>query len=67
MKKQRNLDGYYYRVKRDDRWQSVCLSDMSDAELCEVLRFLRRKDLEAIVRGLANRLYQVGERFGGSL
>jgi hypothetical protein len=27
-KKQRNLDGIYFRVKRDGKWVTVCYSDM---------------------------------------
>ncbi len=28
----RNLDGYYFRVKRDGKWDNVCWSDMTDEE-----------------------------------
>ena len=28
----RNLDGYYFRVKRDGKWDNVCRSDMTDEE-----------------------------------
>ena len=33
----RNLEGIYLRVKRGGKWQSVCLSDMTQAELEENL------------------------------
>ena len=26
----RNLDGYYFRVKRDGKWDNVCWSDMKN-------------------------------------
>lgn len=29
---ERNLDGQYHRVERDDRWHSLCLSDMTEDE-----------------------------------
>lgn len=28
----RNLDGCYFRVKRDGEWQSICFSDLSESE-----------------------------------
>ena len=28
----RNLDGVYFRVKRGDRWENVCFSDMTTEE-----------------------------------
>lgn len=28
----RNLDGYYFRVKRDGKWDNICWSDMTDEE-----------------------------------
>ena len=37
-KKQRNLDGIYFRVKRDGKWCNVCYSDMEQAERDEVAR-----------------------------
>lgn len=33
----RNLDGIYLRVKRGDKFDSVCLSDMTEDELKEAL------------------------------
>ena len=35
-KMQRNLDGVYFRIERDGRWQSVCYSDMTATERDEV-------------------------------
>lgn len=33
----RNLDGVFYRVKRDGRWCSVCYSDMTADERKEAI------------------------------
>lgn len=33
----RVLDGIYFRVKRNNRWESVCFSDLSDEEMDVVL------------------------------
>lgn len=34
----RNLDGCYFRVERDGKWQNICFSDLTPAErekMCE--------------------------------
>lgn len=33
----RYLDGIYFRVKRGNRWESVCFSDLTDEEMDKVL------------------------------
>ena len=33
----RDLDGIYFRVKRNNRWESVCFSDLTDEEMDKVL------------------------------
>ena len=33
----RDLDGIYFRVKRGNRWESVCFSDLTDEEMDKVL------------------------------
>lgn len=32
----RNLDGVYFRIKRDDKFENVCFSDMTDEERDEI-------------------------------
>lgn len=33
----RNLDGVYFRVKRDDKYQNICFTDLTEEETEEVL------------------------------
>lgn len=33
----RNLDGIYFRVKRDEKWDNVCFSDMTEDEMEDVM------------------------------
>ena len=33
----RNLDGVYFRVKREGEWKNVCFSDLTDGEIVEVI------------------------------
>lgn len=33
----RDLDGIYFRVKRGEKWQNICFSDLTDEEMDTVL------------------------------
>ena len=72
MKKQRNLDGVYFRVNRDGKWLSICYSDMtederntviydhmSDKPMDEQVGYYRR-----LAEILADSLYDMGEQLG---
>ena len=59
----RNLDGAFFRVKRDGKWKNICFSDMSTEERLEVLK---DKDIEFVKRLcliMADELKQVGDEF----
>ena len=71
-KKQRNLDGIYFRVNRDGEWQSVCYSDMTQSERDEIARKRAEHATPAeqaqwwrsMADMLADRLYDMGEQLG---
>lgn len=71
-KKQRNLDGVYFRVERDGKWESVCYSDMEQTERDEIARQrAERATLEEqaawwrlMADILADQLYDMGEQLG---
>lgn len=71
-KKQRNLDGIYFRVERDGKWQNVCYSDMEQVERSEIaLERAKHATLEEQVTWwrsmadlLADQLYDMGEQLG---
>ena len=58
----RNLDGIYLRIKRDGKYQAVCLSDMTREELEENLPE-RGEWLKGAVIHLALTLHGVGDKF----
>ena len=72
MKRQRNLDGVYFRVERDGRWQNVCYSDMTADERDEIARKRAEHDTpeqqaqwwRSMADILADALYDMGEQFG---
>ena len=59
----RNLDGMYLRIKRDGKYQAVCLSDMTADELEETLDPGRGDWLKGAVIHLAGQLRAVGDKF----
>lgn len=48
----RNLDGYYFRVKRDGKWDNVCWSDMTDEERDEQMTNRSEEWLKSLCKGL---------------
>lgn len=72
MKKQRNLDGVYFRVQRDGKWLNVCYSDMTATERDEIAR--KRAEHTTVEEQvtwwrsladiLADSLYDMGEQLG---
>ena len=54
-----NLDGIYFRVKRDGKWQSLCVSDITPEELKSVTKdwdcnqlTIVAKELSCTLKGL---------------
>lgn len=72
MKKQRNLDGVYFRVNRDGKWLDVCYSDMTEDERNTVI-YDRMSDkpmdeqvgyYKRLAEIMADSLYDMGEQLG---
>lgn len=71
-KKQRNLDGIYFRVERDGKWQNVCYSDMEQRERDKIARKKMENSTPAeqaqwwrsMADLLADQLYDMGEQLG---
>ncbi len=57
----RNLDGYYFRVKRDGKWDNVCWSDMTDEERDEQMTNRSEEWLKSLCKGLGNVIHKIGE------
>ena len=60
----RKLDGIFLRIKGNDKWQAVCLSDMTKEELEENLDAGRGEWLKGAVIHLALTLHAIGDKFG---
>lgn len=59
----RNLDGVYFRVKRDNEWQDICFSDLTEDERNEMMKGRSVKWLQSLCNILANKLKDIGDQF----
>ena len=59
----RNLDGVYFRVQRDDKWDNVCFSDLTDTEKVEVMKNRDAEWLKSMCIILTNTIRKIGDEF----
>jgi len=59
----RDLDGIYFRVKRDDRWQNICFSDMTDEEIDTIIGERSSDWWKAVALHLKECINKIGEEF----
>lgn len=59
----RNLDGIYFRVERNNKWENICFSDLTREEMEKVLD---GKSID-FVKGVAYRLGEVLRQIGDEL
>ena len=59
----RNLDGVYFRVCRDNKWQSICFSDLTRDEQEHVMSCKSVDWLQYMCCHLADRLRTIGDWF----
>lgn len=58
----RNLDGVYFRIKRNNKWHNICFSDLTEEEMVYVLENKDEKYLKALCKILANALRGIGDQ-----
>ena len=59
----RNLDGVYFRVQRDGKWDNVCFSDLTDEEKIEVMKDRNTEWFKSMCIILANTIRKIGDEF----
>ena len=59
----RNLDGVYFRVKRNGEWQNICFSDLTEDEMNKVMENRGEEWLKQMCRILAKSLKDLGDQF----
>lgn len=60
----RNLDGVYFRIKRDGKFENICFSDLTDSEMDEILKTRDAEWCRSMCKILAHTLKDIGEEFG---
>ena len=60
----RNLDGIYFRVERDGKWQNLCFSDLTEEEQKEILKDKSPEFVLQIALNMAKRLREIGDQLG---
>lgn len=63
MKKMRHLDGMYFRVKRGDKHESICISDMTENEILDALKDRDTYFLKKVIVNLVKTISDIGEQF----
>ncbi len=58
----RDLDGVYFRVKRDGRWETACFSDMTEDERMRVMENQPEEWLKNLVNMLADVIHEIGDQ-----
>lgn len=59
----RGLDGIYFRVERNGKWQSICLSDLTEEEFDKVMEKRNRQFAVNCCKILAKKLREIGDEF----
>lgn len=59
----RNLDGCYFRVERNGKWENICFSDLTELERGKVMAGKGIPWLISLCEYLADKLHQIGDQF----
>ena len=57
----RNLDGVYFRINREGKWQNICFSDLTEEEMTEVMSGRTEEWLKSLCVILGKRIHEIGE------
>ena len=58
----RNLDGVYFRVYRDGRYQNICFSDLTEEEMDDVLKDKSEEWLHRMCKILGQTIRNIGDQ-----
>lgn len=60
----RDLDGVYFRVERDGKFDNVCFSDLTEGQMREVLDGRDEGWLREMCVILGRTIHEIGDAFG---
>ena len=61
-KMNRNLDGCYFRVERNGKWQDICFSDLTREEQKLMLKSKNEEGLKSLCFYLADVIKDIGNK-----
>ncbi len=61
--KERNLDGIYFRIKRNDHWCDICFTDLTADEKESVMKDRSIEWMEKLACNLADVIREIGDLF----
>lgn len=59
----RNLDGVYFRVKENDKWEDVCFSDLTEEKQDEIMNDKSIEWCKRLCKILAKTIKDIGDTF----
>lgn len=59
----RNLDGIYFRIKRNNKYESICFSDLTEDEMDEILKDRNVEWLKSLAKMLGRKIREIGDQF----
>ncbi len=62
-KMNRELDGVYFRMKRDGKWQNICFTDLTKEERDKVCENRSAEWFKSLAYRLADQIQKIGETF----
>ena len=57
----RYLDGVYFRIKRNGKYENVCFSDLTEEEMNEVMNNKDEKWLKSLAVILGKKIKEIGD------
>jgi hypothetical protein len=61
--KKRNLDGVYFRIKRDKKFDNICFSDLMESEQDDVMEDRSEEWLKKMCKVLSNSIRLIADYF----
>lgn len=58
----RNLDGVYFRIERNGKWQSICFSDLTEEEMDAILKDRNEEWLRSMCKILGQTIRNIGDQ-----
>lgn len=57
----RRLDGFFFRVERNGKWENICFSDLTEEEQRRIIEHKDKFWLQELCIGLAKTIKSIGD------